>query len=164
VKNGFCAFILISVKSCQSLVNAINKEPQNTRYKQNVLKSKYLNDLLIIPTIWFALFTCVWICFSKLSFASIVTPMSWNPYKTKDIEVIENVQRRATKMLPDMKDLTCEERLRKPECFEVQIFKWSPDYPNYLICLVYLCLDMFFEVKLWVYCNSNVFFRLECPT
>jgi hypothetical protein len=27
--------------------------------KQNVLKSKYLNDLLIIPTIWFALFTCV---------------------------------------------------------------------------------------------------------
>jgi hypothetical protein len=31
VKNGFCAFILISVKSCQSLVNAINKELQITR-------------------------------------------------------------------------------------------------------------------------------------
>ena len=30
----------------------------------------------------------------------------WNPYKTKDVEAIENVQRRATKMLPDMKDLT----------------------------------------------------------
>ena len=35
------------------------------------------------------------------------------PIKTKDIEAIENVQRRATKMLPDMKDLTYEERLRK---------------------------------------------------
>jgi predicted transcriptional regulator len=35
------------------------------------------------------------------------------PYKTKEIEAIENVQRRATKMLPDMKDLTHEERLRK---------------------------------------------------
>jgi hypothetical protein len=52
-------------------------------------------------------------------FHSLVRPILeyassiWNPYKTKDIEAIENVQRRATKMLPDMKDLTYEERLRK---------------------------------------------------
>ena len=31
--------------------------------------------------------------------------------KTKDIEAIENVQRRATKMLPDMKDLTYETKI-----------------------------------------------------
>ena len=54
-----------------------------------------------------------------LLFKSLVRPIlgyassAWNPYKTKDIEAIENVQRRATKMLPDMKDLTYEERLRK---------------------------------------------------
>jgi hypothetical protein len=46
---------------------------------------------------------------SNLEYTSSV----WNPYKTKDVEAIENVQRRATKMLPDMKDLTYEERLRK---------------------------------------------------
>ena len=52
-------------------------------------------------------------------FHSLVRPILeyassiWNPYKTKNIEAIENVQRRATKMLPDMKDLTYEERLRK---------------------------------------------------
>jgi hypothetical protein len=54
-----------------------------------------------------------------LLFKSLVRPILeyvssvWNPYKTKDIEAIENVQRRATKMLPDMKDFTYEERLRK---------------------------------------------------
>ncbi len=35
----------------------------------------------------------------------------WNPYKSKDIESIENVQRRATKMLPHMSDKSYEERL-----------------------------------------------------
>ena len=36
-----------------------------------------------------------------------------SPYKKKDIEIVENVQRRATRMLPQMKDLNYEERLRK---------------------------------------------------
>ena len=36
----------------------------------------------------------------------------WNPYLIKDIEAIENVQRRATRLLPNMKNLSYEERLR----------------------------------------------------
>ena len=37
----------------------------------------------------------------------------WCPYLKKDIELIENVQRRATKYLHGMQDLTYEQRLRK---------------------------------------------------
>ena len=37
----------------------------------------------------------------------------WCPHLVKDIVTVENVQRRATKMVPQLKDLTYEERLRK---------------------------------------------------
>ena len=37
----------------------------------------------------------------------------WSPYLKKDITLVENVQRRATKYLYGMKGLTYEERLRK---------------------------------------------------
>ena len=37
----------------------------------------------------------------------------WSPYKKKLIDAIEKVQRRATKVLPGMKNLPYEERLRK---------------------------------------------------
>ncbi|XP_063446842.1 uncharacterized protein LOC134726372 [Mytilus trossulus] len=43
-----------------------------------------------------------------LEYASSV----WSPYKKKDIESVENVQRRATKMLPNLKDLSYEESLK----------------------------------------------------
>lgn len=37
----------------------------------------------------------------------------WSPYKIKDITALENVQRRATKLVPSLKNLSYEERLRK---------------------------------------------------
>ena len=55
----------------------------------------------------------------SLLFKALVRPLIeyassvWSPYKKKDIEIIENVQRRATRMLPQLKDLNYEERLRK---------------------------------------------------
>ena len=54
-----------------------------------------------------------------LLFKALVRPhleyaeCTWNPFLKKDIESIENVQRRATKMLPNLKDLTYEERLKR---------------------------------------------------
>jgi hypothetical protein len=38
---------------------------------------------------------------------------AWSSYKKKDIEAIENVQKRATRMLPQMKNLNYEERLKQ---------------------------------------------------
>ncbi len=37
----------------------------------------------------------------------------WAPYKVKDIDIIENVQRRATKAIPSLKHLNYEERLKR---------------------------------------------------
>ena len=45
---------------------------------------------------------------SNLEYASCI----WFPYKQKHIEAIEKVQRRATKQLPGMKDLSYQERLK----------------------------------------------------
>ncbi|XP_063447805.1 uncharacterized protein LOC134727358 [Mytilus trossulus] len=37
----------------------------------------------------------------------------WSPFKVKDITALENVQRRATKLIPTLKDLEYEQRLKK---------------------------------------------------
>jgi hypothetical protein len=39
----------------------------------------------------------------------------WAPYKKKHINMIENVQKRATKQIPGIKNVSYEERLRKLE-------------------------------------------------
>lgn len=46
---------------------------------------------------------------THLEFASSV----WHPYKAKHLDMIENVQRRATKQLPGLKELSYPERLKK---------------------------------------------------
>ena len=38
---------------------------------------------------------------------------AWKPYLRKDIDMLEKVQRRATKLIPGLRDLSCEERFRE---------------------------------------------------
>ena len=38
---------------------------------------------------------------------------AWRPYHKKDIDTLERIQRRATKMIPELRDLSYEERLKE---------------------------------------------------
>ena len=37
---------------------------------------------------------------------------AWRPYRKKDINTLESIQKRATKMIPELRDLSYEERLK----------------------------------------------------
>ena len=45
----------------------------------------------------------------KLEYAAVV----WSPHKKKDIKKLERIQRTATKMVPELRDLSYEERLEE---------------------------------------------------
>ncbi|KAJ8040215.1 hypothetical protein HOLleu_14445 [Holothuria leucospilota] len=55
----------------------------------------------------------------KLLFQALVRPQLeyaaavWSPHFQRDIDAIENVQRRATRLIPSLKGLTYTERLKK---------------------------------------------------
>ena len=40
---------------------------------------------------------------------------AWNPHLRKDVDMLEKIQRRATKLIPELRDLTYEERLKECE-------------------------------------------------
>ena len=56
---------------------------------------------------------------THLDYASSV----WSPQKIKYIEIIENVQRRCTRQLPFLKDLSYPERLKKVKTTNIGLQK-----------------------------------------
>ena len=75
---------------------------------------------------------------------------AWRPYRKKDIDTLERIQRRATKMIPELRDLSYEERLK--ECSlttletrrlrrdQIEVFKILNGYEN-------IDRNMFFSLK-----------------
>ena len=75
---------------------------------------------------------------------------AWRPYCKKDIDMLERIQRRATKMIPELRDLSYEERLK--ECGlttletrrlrgdQIEVFKIFNGYEN-------IDRNMFFSLK-----------------
>ena len=65
---------------------------------------------------------------------------SWRPYRKKDIDTLERIQRRATKTIPELRDLRYEERLKEcglttPETRrlrgdQIEVFKILNGYEN----------------------------------
>ena len=75
---------------------------------------------------------------------------AWRPYRKKDIDTLERIQRRATKMIPELRDVSYEERLK--ECGlttletrrlrgdQIEVFKILNGYEN-------IDRNMFFSLK-----------------
>ena len=75
---------------------------------------------------------------------------AWRPYRKKDIDTLERIQRRATKIIPELRDLSYEERLK--ECGlttletrrlrgdQIEVFKILNGYEN-------IDRNMFFSLK-----------------
>ena len=75
---------------------------------------------------------------------------AWRPYRKKDMDTLERIQRRATKMIPELRDLSYEERLK--ECGlttletrrlrgdQIEVFKILNGYEN-------IDRNMFFSLK-----------------
>ena len=75
---------------------------------------------------------------------------AWSPYLRKDIDMLEKIQRRATKLIPGLRDLRYEERLK--ECGlttletrrlrgdQIEVFKILNGYEN-------MDSNIFFEIK-----------------
>ena len=75
---------------------------------------------------------------------------AWRPYRKKDIDTLERIQRRVTKMIPELRDLSYEERLK--ECGlttletrrlrgdQIEVFKILNGYEN-------IDRNMFFSLK-----------------
>ena len=75
---------------------------------------------------------------------------TWRPYRKKDIDKIERIQRRATKMIPELRDLSYESRLlqcglttlktRRLRGDQIEVFKIVNGYED-------VDRNMFFKLK-----------------
>ena len=57
--------------------------------------------------------------------------VAWSPYYGKDKELIEKVQRRFTRMIPDLKDLPYEQRLAKTKLWSLEDRRIRADPVSY---------------------------------
>ena len=89
---------------------------------------------------------------------------AWSPYLRKDIDMLEKIQRRATKLIPGLRDLTYEERLKEcgPTTLEtrrlrgdqIEVFNLLNGYEN-------IDSNLFFQIKESIITRGHNFTRVK---
>ena len=77
---------------------------------------------------------------------------AWSPYLRKDIDMLEKIQRRATKLIPGLRDLRYEERLkeygvttletRRLRDDQIEVFNILNGYEKYCMSTVHAALEL----------------------
>ena len=73
-------------------------------------------------------------------YKAIVTPhleyciQAWRPYRKKDTDTLERIQRRATKMIPELRDFSYEERLKECDLTTLETRRLRGDQTDVLRC------------------------------
>ena len=75
---------------------------------------------------------------------------AWRPYRKKDIDKLERIQRRATKMIPELRDLSYESRLLQCGLTTLEPRRLRGDQ-----------IEMFKIVNSYEDVDNNMFFKLE---
>ena len=73
---------------------------------------------------------------------------AWNPHLSKDIDMLEKIQRRATKLIPGLRDLRYEERLKESGLTTLETRRLRGDQ-----IVVFKILNGYENI------DSNIFFR-----
>ena len=60
---------------------------------------------------------------------------AWRPYSKKDIDKLDRIQRRATKMIPELRDLSYESRLLQCGLITLETRRLRGDQRNEMKCL-----------------------------
>ena len=79
----------------------------------------------------------------------------WNPYKKKDITTLENVQRRATKMVPGLGDKSYEDRLRELKITNTDLQENSRRYDRGFLNLLMTCIISIVQICLHFEINQK---------
>ena len=93
-------------------------------------------------------------CLITLLYKAIVIPhlehciQAWNPYLRKDIDMLENMQRRATNLIPGRIYLRYEERLKECGLTTLETRKLKGDQ-----------IEVFKILNVYENIDSNIFFR-----
>ena len=82
---------------------------------------------------------------------------AWCPYMSKDIDVMEKVQRRATRMVPELKHLKYEDRLKKLEIYHLSARRLRGD-----LIETYKLLNNFTDVPFERFFKKSSYLSTRC--
>ena len=118
--------------------------------RQSKDREKMCNCMVLDVT---AIFFWITAFLKKLPFLAKGLPhleyyiQAWSPYLRKDIDMLEKIQRRATKLIPELRDLRYEERLKECGLTTLETRWLRGDQIEVLNGYENIDSNIFFEIK-----------------